>query len=84
MSAPKATPVEQKKGEVNELRTLLRAVNSDKNAGKKKRDVVKKVRYPLNNMTLNMTVTHVCLFGGAINSSSKVSQAAALRGGGWD
>jgi hypothetical protein len=43
MSAPKPGP-EQKKGEVNELRNLLRTVNSDKNAGKRKRDVVKKVR----------------------------------------
>ena len=46
MSAPKAggAPADNKKGEVNELRTLLRQVNTDKNAGKKKRDVVKKVR----------------------------------------
>ncbi len=45
-AAPKAGGggADQKKGEVNELRTLLRQVNSDKNAGKKKRDVVKKVR----------------------------------------
>jgi hypothetical protein len=42
MSAPKAAVPEQKKGEVNELRTLLRAVNQDK-TGKKKRDVIKKV-----------------------------------------
>lgn len=45
MSAPRAP---EKKGEVNELLTLLRAVNSSKEAAavitKKKRDVLKKVR----------------------------------------
>ncbi len=46
MSAPKAGGggADQKKGEVNELRTLLRQVNADKGVGKRKRDVVKKVR----------------------------------------
>lgn len=35
-------PPEQKKGEVNELRVLLRTVNTDKDS-KRKRDVIKKV-----------------------------------------
>jgi len=49
MSAPRPQPApvqhapEQKKGEVNELRTLLRTVNTDKDS-KRKRDVIKKVR----------------------------------------
>ena len=48
MSAPRpvAAPVQhapEKKGEVNELRTLLRTVNTEKDS-KRKRDVIKKVR----------------------------------------
>lgn len=41
--APPGPPPEQKKGEVNELRVLLRTVNTDKDS-KRKRDVIKKVR----------------------------------------
>ena len=42
---PGGPPAEQKKGEVNELRVLLRTVNTDKDS-KRKRDVIKKVRRP--------------------------------------
>jgi hypothetical protein len=41
--APSGPPPEQKKGEVNELRQLLRSVNTEKDS-KRKRDVIKKAR----------------------------------------
>ena len=59
-SASSAPAPEQKKGEVNELRTLLRAVNAERNADasntRKKREVIKKcIAY----MTLGIDVSRL-------------------------
>lgn len=51
-------PPEQKKGEVNELRALLRTVNTDKDS-KRKRDVIKKVRAVEEELSAARTIASV-------------------------